>query len=352
MDQNFNNDYVNDPTKWDQVPVDDSVNGYSSVDITNPKIVSYQIPMHPRMGDRLRPLPIRVTSNQKTLHFTQNTSLTLYGEDAESKIKVQHLSFDGVADSDKDNWGIGRAIFLLPEEWFLSSGSYKQLMLQVSEGPQILGTVNFSLSVMPNGFTTLSVTNHDFDSDFQTKLDALYKSLYDQFQTEYQKFEGILTNAETTASGDLDAFTAYMNNIKKQLDDATGSMPQRIALLQNELDSIQKQIDEIVGVFAPQVQNVKFTGSLPSVVAFTYNYGAGQPQTDPVSYKPVEQIEVKCEVHGDDSTVMDLYIKNLRVVAGNTYISDDGKLLTVVDQKNNQYICFKAINDIKFMEVG
>ncbi|GKT04704.1 hypothetical protein [Furfurilactobacillus entadae] len=352
MDKNFDNDYINNPSEWDQVPVDDSVNGYSSVDITNPTIVSYKIPMHPRVGDRLRPFPIRVTSNQKTLHFTQNTMLNLYGDDPESKIKVQHLGFDGVPTSEQDAWGIGRATLLFPQEWFLASGTYKQLMLEVVEGPQVLGTVNFSLSVQPNEFATLSVTNHDFDSDFQAKLDTLYKSLYDQFQAEFQKFEGIIQNAQTTASGDLDAFTTYMNNIKKQLDDATGSMPERIALLQTELDAIQKQIDEIVGVFEPQVQNVKFTGSLPSVVGFTYNYGAGQAQTDPVTYKPVEQIEVQCQVHGEDSTVMDLYIKSLRVVAGNTYISGDGKLLTVVDQKNNPYVSFQANNDIKFMEVG
>lgn len=352
MDKNFDNDYVNNPAEWDQVPVDDSINGYSSVDITNPTIVSYKISMHPRVGDRLRPLPIRVTSDQKTLHFTQNTMLNLYGDDPESKIKVQHLGFDGVPTSEQDAWGIGRATFLLSQEWFLAAGAYKQLMLEVVEGPQVLGTVNFSLSVQPNEFATLSVTNHDFDSDFQAKLDALYKSLYDQFQAEYQKFEGILSNAQTTASSDLEAFIAYMANIKKQLDDATGSLPARITLLQTELDAIQKQIDEIVGVFAPQVQNVKFSGSLPSVAAFAYNFGAGQPQTDPVAYKPVEQIEVQCQVHGDDSTVMDLYIKSLRVVAGNTYVSDDGTLLTVVDQANNEYVCFQANNDTKFMEVG
>lgn len=352
MDQNFNNDYINNSSEWDQVPVDDSINGYYTVDITNPKIVSYQIPMHPRVGDRLRPLPIRVTSNLKTLHFTQNTVLNLYGDDPESKIKVQHLDFDGVADSDKDDWGIGRATFLLPQEWFLAAGAYKQLMLEVVEGPQVLGTVNLSLSVMPNEFANLTVTNHDFDRDFQEQLKALLKSLTDQFNSEYQNFEDLLKNSQTTAGNDLDAFTTYLSNIKKQLDDATGSMPAQISLLQSALDAIQKQINEIVGVFEPQVQNIKFTGSLPSVVAFAYNYGAGQPQTDPVTYKPVEQIEVHCQVHGDDSTMMDLYIKNIRVVAGNTYISDDGKLLTIVDQKNNQYLSFQANGDTKFMEVG
>ncbi|WP_407881668.1 hypothetical protein, partial [Furfurilactobacillus entadae] len=338
MDPNFTDVYVKDPLTWTPQPIGGSKNGHYKVDITNPTIVSYQIPMHPRVGDDHRPLPLWITSNGVPMHFTQNTELILYGEDAETKIKIHHLTYAGVPTSEQDDWGVGRATLLLPKAFFLAAGVFRQLMLVVREGPQTLGTVNLSMSVMPNEFANLTVTNHDFDSDFQQQMAALIKSLTDEFDAKYQKFEELLNNAKTTAGNDLDAFTTYMNNIKKQLDDATGSMPAQIALLQSALDAIKKQIDEIVGVFAPQVQNVKFTGSLPSVVGFAYNYGAGQPQIDPVTYKPVEQIEVQCQVHGEDSTVMDLYIKSLRVVTGNTSISGDGKLLTVVDQKNNQYV--------------
>lgn len=187
----------------------DSVGGYLKIDLNKADLVTYSLNKRFRQGENGADLKLWFYDDNIPHQLDPaNSSVTLYGEDSNSKYKV----ISAQPDSD---WQSGRVVMYLPSQCFASAGQYKRMVIEVKNSDQTISTINFNLDVLPNNFYNVNIGSVNFSSELNDQLINALNDANEQVATNANAAD----NATKKFQSDYDSLSQIAANIKKLIDD-------------------------------------------------------------------------------------------------------------------------------------
>ena len=162
MDENIKD--ILDQDTWLPATPDITKDGYIKIDLNKVDLVTYSFNKRFRQGENGPQLKLWFyDGNQPHQLDKDNSTVTLYGLDAGSKLKVVSASPD-------DTWQVGRVVLALSSQAMATAGQYKRCVIEVKNKGQILATINFNLDVLPNDFYNMNIGSAPFSSQVDEKV--------------------------------------------------------------------------------------------------------------------------------------------------------------------------------------
>ena len=168
-------------------PSDSAVtkDGFIKIDLNKTDLVTYSFNKRFRQGENGPQLKMWFfDGNQPHQLDKDNSSVTLYGLDAGSKLKVISASPD-------DTWQAGRVVLALSSQAMATAGQYKRCVIEVKNKDQIVATINFNLDVLPNDFYNLNIGSDPFSSQVDEKVKNTINYFNDISKEATDKYDGL-----------------------------------------------------------------------------------------------------------------------------------------------------------------
>lgn len=187
----------------------DSVGGYLKIDLNKVDLVTYSLNKRFRQGENGANLKMWFYDGNIPHQLDpKNSSVTLYGEDSNSKYKV-------VSAQPNSDWQSGRVVMYLPSQCFASAGQYKRTVIEVKNSDQVVATINFNLDVLPNDFYNVNIGSVNFSSELTNQLTNALNAANKQAATNANAAD----DATKKFQSDYDSLSQIAANIKKLIND-------------------------------------------------------------------------------------------------------------------------------------
>ncbi|KRK90530.1 BppU family phage baseplate upper protein [Companilactobacillus futsaii] len=183
----------------------DSVGGFLKIDLNKVDLVTYSLNKRFRQGENGADLKMWFYDGNIPHQLDpDNASVTLYGEDSNSKFKVVSAQPD-------TDWQSGRVTMYLPSQCFASAGQYKRMVVEVKNSDQVIATINFNLDVLPNDFYNISIGSENFSSQLSDEIIQRLQEANDKAE----KSANAADDAIKKFQSDYDALNQIGSNIKE-----------------------------------------------------------------------------------------------------------------------------------------
>ena len=168
-------------------PSDSAVtkDGFIKIDLNKTDLVTYSFNKRFRQGENGPQLKMWFfDGNQPHQLDKDNSSVTLYGLDAGSKLKV-------ISADQSDTWQTGRVVIALSSQVMATAGQYKRCVIEVKNKDQVIATINFNLDVLPNDFYNLNIGSDPFSSQVDEKVKNTINYFNDISKEATDKYDGL-----------------------------------------------------------------------------------------------------------------------------------------------------------------
>ncbi|TGD20921.1 DUF2479 domain-containing protein [Companilactobacillus suantsaicola] len=187
----------------------DSVGGYLKIDLNKVDLVTYSLNKRFRQGENGADLKMWFYDGNIPHQLDpKNSSVTLYGEDSNSKYKVVSAQPDS-------DWQSGRVVMYLPSQCFASAGQYKRTVIEVKNSDQVIATINFNLDVLPNDFYNINIGSVNFSSTLTDKIVTALNNANAQVEASANAADDAVKKFQS----DYDSLNQIGQNIKQLFAD-------------------------------------------------------------------------------------------------------------------------------------
>lgn len=205
MDESKDN-ILNQET-WNPI-APESIGGFLKIDLNKVDLVTYSLNKRFRQGENGADLKLWFYDGQIPHQLNPDSSaITLYGMDANEKIKVVSASPD-------TDWQSGRVTMYLPSQCFTSAGQYNRMLIEVASSNQVIATINFNLDVLPNDFYNINIGSEHFSNQINDEIYDKLKEFSDKASSSAVEAD----NAIAKFKSDYDSLNTLSKNIQESLD--------------------------------------------------------------------------------------------------------------------------------------
>lgn len=147
------------------------VGKWQVVDTELPNDHAYLFPSgNGRVGDSDRPANIWIKDNNLP-HDLTGQDVSMWGMDAKGKRKIVD-GYQSATDLSK-----GKITIIFPKEMYQANGDYQELWLQLSNGDQIISTINLHITVYENNIIQTWSNSEDYVGKIENMVASLTKEV-------------------------------------------------------------------------------------------------------------------------------------------------------------------------------